>query len=89
MIHILATSKHSSLQLVSVADQARLSLTRSQTPEDRFSHDEAQLFTYTIPGNEPEEPAVTTQTILDMGYTRAALTEAMKKAEERGMAFLF
>ena len=29
--------------LASVAEQARLSLTWSETPEDKFSHDEAQL----------------------------------------------
>ena len=27
----------------SVAEQASLSLTRSETPEDKFSHDEAQI----------------------------------------------
>ena len=31
----------SSLMLASVAEQAGLSLTWSETPEDRFSHDEA------------------------------------------------
>ena len=29
--------------LASVAEQASLSLTRSETPEDRFSRDEAQI----------------------------------------------
>ena len=30
--------------LASVAEQASLSLTCSETPEDRFSHDKAQIF---------------------------------------------
>ena len=38
---------------------------------------------------EPQEPAVTPQTILDMGYTREALADAMKTAEERGKVFYF
>ena len=46
------------------------------------------MFVPVFPG-EPEEPAVTPQTILDMGYSRQALTEAMKKAEERGIFLLF
>ena len=33
----------SSLLLASVAEQASLSLTWSETPEDTFSHDEAQI----------------------------------------------
>ena len=44
IIPILAKSKISRLWLVSVAEQAGLSLTWSQTPEDRFSHDVAHLF---------------------------------------------
>ena len=39
----LAKSKVSRQELVSVAEQAGLSLTWSQTPENRFSHDVAQL----------------------------------------------
>ena len=34
----------SSLMLASVAEQANLSQTWSETPEDMFSHDEAHLF---------------------------------------------
>ena len=34
----------SSLMLASVAEQASLSLTWSETPEDTFSHDEAHLY---------------------------------------------
>ena len=30
--------------LASVAEQANLSLTWSETPEDKFSHDEAQIY---------------------------------------------
>ena len=41
-IPILAKSKSSRLHLASEAEQAGLS-TRLQTPEDRFSHDEAHL----------------------------------------------
>ena len=43
IIHTLAQSKISRLQLVSVAEHAGLSLTWSQTPKDRFSRDVAQL----------------------------------------------
>ena len=42
IIPILAKSKMSRLQLVSLAEQAGLSLTWSETSEDRFSRDEAQ-----------------------------------------------
>ena len=37
-----------------------------------------------IAGSDPPEPEVTTQTILEMGYSRESLTEAMKKAETKG-----
>ena len=40
----LAKSKISRLKLVSVAEHNGLSLTWSQTPEDRFSRDAAQLY---------------------------------------------
>ena len=40
---IVAISKTSRLQLASVAEQAGLSLTWSQTPEDRFSRVEAEV----------------------------------------------
>ena len=40
---LVSVTKMSSLMLASVAEQADLSLTWSETPEDRFSHDEAQI----------------------------------------------
>ena len=40
IISILAISKVSRLELISVAEQAGLCLIWSQTPKDRFSHDE-------------------------------------------------
>ena len=43
IISTVAISEFSRLQLVSVAEQAGLSLTWSQTPEDMFSHDEGQI----------------------------------------------
>ena len=39
-----SVTKISSLMLASVAEQASLSLTWSEIPEDTFSHDETQLF---------------------------------------------
>ena len=39
----VSVTKISSLMLASVAEQASLSLTWSETPEDTFSHDEAHL----------------------------------------------
>ena len=42
-ISLVSVTKISSLMLASVAEQAGLSLTWSETPEDTFSHDEAQL----------------------------------------------
>ena len=36
----------SNLMLASVAEQAGLSLTWSETPEDTFSHDGAHMFSY-------------------------------------------
>ena len=43
MICILALSKVSRFQLVSVAEQAGLNLTRSKIPEDTFSRDVAHI----------------------------------------------
>ena len=40
---LVSVTKISSLMLASVGEQASLSLTWSETPEDTFSHDEAQL----------------------------------------------
>ena len=42
IISLDSISEISSLYLASVAEQAGLSLTWSQSPEDTFSHDEAQ-----------------------------------------------
>ena len=43
VLSLVAVNKIRSLMLASVAEQASLSLTWSATPEDTFSHDEAQL----------------------------------------------
>ena len=43
IILLVSISEISSLYLASVAEQAGLSFTWSQTPEDPFSHDWAQL----------------------------------------------
>ena len=40
---LVSVTKISSLVLAPVAEQAGLSLTWSKTPEDTFSHDEAQM----------------------------------------------
>ena len=40
---LVSVAKISSLMLASVVEQASLSLTWSEIPEDTFSHDEAQL----------------------------------------------
>ena len=40
---LVSVTKILSLMLASVAEQASLSLTWSETPEDTFSHDEAHL----------------------------------------------
>ena len=45
---LVSVTKISSLLLASVAEQASLSLTWSETPEDTFSHDEAHLEAITI-----------------------------------------
>ena len=44
VMSLVSVSKVSSLVLASVAEQASLSLTRSETPKDTFSHVEAQLY---------------------------------------------
>ena len=44
VMSIVSVTKISSLMLASVAGQASLSLTWSETPEDTFSHDEAPIF---------------------------------------------
>ena len=43
----VSVTKISSLMLASVAEQAGLSLTWSETPEDTFCHDDAHLFSET------------------------------------------
>ena len=45
IIPLVSKSEISSLYLASVAAQAGLSLTLVANPEDRFSHDEAQMYT--------------------------------------------
>ena len=40
---LVSVTKISSLVLASIAEQASLSLTWSETPEDTFSHDEAHM----------------------------------------------
>ena len=46
VMSLVSVTKISSLMLASVAEQASLSLTWSETLEDTFSHDEAQLNIY-------------------------------------------
>ena len=41
---LVSVTKISSLMLASVAEQASLNLTWSETPEDTFSHNEAHMF---------------------------------------------
>ena len=43
VMSLVSVTKISSLMLASVAEQAKLSLTWSETPEDTFSHDEANI----------------------------------------------
>ena len=43
VMSLVSAIKISNLMLASVAEQASLSLTWSETPEDTFSHDEAQI----------------------------------------------
>ena len=46
VMSLVSVTKNSSILLASVAEQASLSLTWSETPEDTFSHDEAHMFCY-------------------------------------------
>ena len=48
VMSLVSVPNGSSLMLASVAEQASLNLTLSETPEDTFSHDEAQLFSYLL-----------------------------------------
>ena len=43
VMSLVSVTKISSLMLASVAEQTNLSLTWSETPEDTFSYDEAQM----------------------------------------------
>ena len=43
VMSLVSVTKISSLLLASVAEQASLSLTWSETPEDMFSHDKAHI----------------------------------------------
>ena len=43
VMSLVSVTKISSLMLASAAEQASLSLTLSETPEDTFSHDGAQF----------------------------------------------
>ena len=44
VMSLVSVTEISSLMLASVAEQASLSLTWSETPEDTFSHDEAHMY---------------------------------------------
>ena len=44
IMSLVSVTKISNLKLASVAEQAGLSLTWSETSEDTFSHDEAQVY---------------------------------------------
>ena len=44
VMSLVSVTKISSLMLAFVAEQASLSLTWSETPEDTFSHDEVQIY---------------------------------------------
>ena len=46
VMSLVSVIKISSLMLASVAEQASLSLTWSETSEDTFSHDEAHIYTH-------------------------------------------
>ena len=46
VMSLVSVTKISSIMIASVAEQASMSLTWSETLEDTFSHDEAQLFLY-------------------------------------------
>ena len=46
VMSLVSVTKISSLMLTSTAEQASLSLTGSETPEDMFSHDEAHLLSF-------------------------------------------
>ena len=48
VMSLVTVTKNSSLMLASVAEQASLSLTWSETPEDTFSHDEAHVHVYEV-----------------------------------------
>ena len=48
VMSLVCVTKISSLLLASVAEQASLSLTWSETPEDTFSHDEAHSLVFLI-----------------------------------------
>ena len=47
VMSLVSVTKISNFMLASVAEQADLSLTWSETPEDTFSHDEAHLLSST------------------------------------------
>ena len=48
VMSLVSVTKISSLMLASVAEQASLSLTWSENPEDTFSDDEAQMLVTTL-----------------------------------------
>ena len=49
VMSLVSVTKISSLMLASIAEQASLSLTWSKTPEDTYCHDEAHIFSSTVP----------------------------------------
>ena len=48
VMSLVSVIKISSLMVASIAEQASLSLTWSEIPEDMFSHDEAQMLMFTL-----------------------------------------
>ena len=49
VMSLVSVIKISSIILASVAEQASLSLTWSETPEDTFSHDEVHIYVHREP----------------------------------------
>ena len=53
VMSLVSATKISNLMLASIAEQAGLSLTWSETPEDTFSHDRTRMFLWRTGENYP------------------------------------
>ena len=84
VMSLVSVTKNSSIMLTSVAEQASLSLTWSETPEDTFSYDEAHMYFYFYSNfSDLFEQCGPFHGALDIGAKH--MSRLVKKKQQNGM----